>query len=34
MNNVGATIITGAISGVIAGAFFIRGRSGKYAAMG
>jgi hypothetical protein len=34
MNNVGATIVTGAIFGVITGAFFIRGRSGKYVAMG
>ena len=31
---VGASIIAGAVFGGIAGAFFIRGRSGKYAAMG
>jgi len=31
---VGATIITAAVFGGIAGALFIRGRSGKYAAMG
>ena len=31
---VGAAIIAGAVFGGIAGAFFIRGRSGKYAAMG
>ena len=30
----GAAIIAGAVFGGIAGAFFIRGRSGKYAAMG
>jgi hypothetical protein len=30
----GATIITAAVFGGIAGALFIRGRSGKYAAMG
>ena len=33
MNNVGATIVTGAIFGVITVAFFIRGRSDKYAIM-
>lgn len=31
---VGASVISAAIFGGIAGAFFIRGRSGKYAAMG
>ena len=31
---VGASVIAGAVFGSIAGAFFIRGRSGKYAAMG
>ena len=31
---VGASIISGAVFGAVAGAFFIRGRSGKYAAMG
>ena len=31
---VGASIIAGAVFGGIAAAFFIRGRSGKYAAMG
>lgn len=31
---VGAAIIAGAVFGGIAAAFFIRGRSGKYAAMG
>ncbi|MDH3395479.1 MAG: hypothetical protein OEL52_04905 [Nitrosopumilus sp.] len=31
---VGATLIAAAVFGGIAGAFFIRGRSGKYAAMG
>ena len=31
---VGAAIIAGAVFGGIAGAFFIKGRSGKYAAMG
>ena len=31
---VGASIISGAVFGGIAGAFFLRGRSGKYAAMG
>jgi hypothetical protein len=31
---VGASVIAGAVFGGIAGAFFIRGRSGKYAAMG
>ena len=31
---IGASIIAGAVFGGIAGAFFIRGRSGKYAAMG
>ena len=31
---VGASIIAGAVFGGIAGAFLIRGRSGKYAAMG
>ena len=31
---VGATVIAAAVFGGIAGAFFIRGRSGKYAAMG
>ena len=30
---VGAAVIAGAVFGGIAGAFFIRGRSGKYAAM-
>ncbi|MDI1495131.1 MAG: putative exported protein [Cenarchaeum symbiont of Oopsacas minuta] len=30
----GATVISGAIFGGIAGAFMIRGRSGKYAAQG
>ena len=30
----GAAVIAGAVFGGIAGAFFIRGRSGKYAAMG
>jgi len=30
----GAAIIAGAVFGGVAGAFFIRGRSGKYAAMG
>ena len=30
----GASIIAGAVFGGIAGAFFIRARSGKYAAMG
>ena len=31
---VGASIISGAVFGGIAGAFFLRSRSGKYAAMG
>ena len=31
---VGAAIIAGAVFGGIAGAFFLKGRSGKYAAMG
>jgi len=31
---VGASIIAGAVFGGVAAAFFIRGRSGKYAAMG
>ena len=31
---VGAAIISAAVFGGIAGAFFIKGRSGKYAAMG
>ena len=31
---VGASVIAGAVFGGIAGAFFLRGRSGKYAAMG
>ena len=31
---VGASIIVGAVFGGIAGAFFLRSRSGKYAAMG
>jgi len=31
---VGAAVISAAVFGGIAGAFFIRGRSGKYAAMG
>lgn len=31
---VGAAVIAGAMFGGIAGAFFLRGRSGKYAAMG
>jgi hypothetical protein len=31
---VGASIIAGAVFGGIAGAFFIRSKSGKYAAMG
>jgi hypothetical protein len=31
---VGASVIAGAVFGGIAAAFFIRGRSGKYAAMG
>ena len=31
---VGAAVIAGAVFGGIAGAFFIRGKSGKYAAMG
>ena len=31
---VGAAVIAGAVFGGIAGAFFIKGRSGKYAAMG
>jgi len=31
---VGAAIIAGAVFGGISGAFFIRSRSGKYAAMG
>ncbi len=31
---VGAAVIAGAVFGGIAGAFFLRGRSGKYAAMG
>ena len=31
---VGATVISAAVFGGIAAAFFIRGRSGKYAAMG
>jgi hypothetical protein len=31
---VGASVISAAVFGGIAGAFFIRGRSGKYAAMG
>lgn len=31
---VGAAVIAGAVFGGVAGAFFIRGRSGKYAAMG
>jgi len=30
----GAAIIAGAVFGGVSGAFFIRGRSGKYAAMG
>ena len=31
---VGAAVIAGAVFGGVAGAFFLRGRSGKYAAMG
>ena len=31
---VGASVIAGAVFGGIAGAFFLRGRTGKYAAMG
>ena len=31
---VGAAVIAGAVFGGVAGAFFIKGRSGKYAAMG
>ncbi|MFQ5496800.1 MAG: hypothetical protein ACE5DU_02810 [Nitrosopumilus sp.] len=31
---IGASVIAGAVFGGIAGAFFIRSRSGKYAAMG
>lgn len=31
---VGAAVIAGAVFGGIAAAFFVRGRSGKYAAMG
>ena len=31
---IGAAVIAGAVFGGIAGAFFIRGKSGKYAAMG
>ena len=31
---VGAAVIAGAVFGGISGAFFIRGRSGKYAVMG
>ena len=31
---VGAAVIAGAVFGGIAGAFFLKGRSGKYAAMG
>lgn len=31
---VGASVIAGAVFGGVAGAFFIKGRSGKYAAMG
>ena len=31
---IGAAIVAGAVFGGIAGALFIRGRSGKYAAMG
>ena len=31
---VGASLIAGTVFGGVAGAFFIRGRSGKYAAMG
>ena len=31
---VGASIISGAVFGAIAGTFFLKGRSGKYAAMG
>ncbi|MGH1568544.1 MAG: hypothetical protein ACRBBZ_05085 [Nitrosopumilus sp.] len=31
---IGASVIAAAVFGGIAGAFFIRGRSGKYAAMG
>ena len=31
---VGATIIAGAVFGGVAGAFLVRGRSGRYAAMG
>ena len=31
---VGASVIAGAVFGGVAAAFFIRGRSGKYAAMG
>ncbi len=31
---VGASVIAGAVFGGVAGAFFLRGRSGKYAAMG
>mgnify|MGYP006865017295 CR=1 FL=1 len=31
---IGAAVIAGAVFGGIAGAFFIRGMSGKYAAMG
>jgi len=31
---VGASVIAGAVFGGIAGAFFLKGRSGKYAAMG
>ena len=31
---IGASIIAGAVFGGVAGAFFVRARSGKYAAMG
>ena len=31
---VGAAVIAGAVFGGVAGAFFLKGRSGKYAAMG
>lgn len=31
---VGASVMVGAVFGGVAGAFFLRGRSGKYAAMG
>ena len=31
---VGASVVMGAVFGGIAGSFFLRGRSGKYAAMG